>query len=248
MRRKNLYREICDRVGSIFLNLFTAHGTIMVNPLSFCFISAILFLGSCQDDCPNITCTESNTVIAPSAIKDYFVFKKGSYWIYRNTVTSERDCVYVHEFRRQVYQPSDNEVCVSKCYEDFFQSVYSVKYGRSNLQVRALPRESKDSNQEIFCVNETDYSVDVHYPVIRFYSIGTSYHNLLSSGAEWTYLDSMMINGKTYYNVQKFQYGSTFDKDDYLRSASYAKHTGMIRFKRKDGTEWELVEYYISPD
>src|SRR4051812_32716322 len=63
--------------------------------LGLLFISLIT-LYTCRND-NNLVCTDKNTVKLCQAAKDFFFFKKGSWWVYKEQLTGVTDSVWVSE-------------------------------------------------------------------------------------------------------------------------------------------------------
>jgi hypothetical protein len=206
------------------------------------FTSLLLLLQavSCKrPDDKKLDCN-NNTMQLPQMAKDYFLFKDGSYWLYKNTITQEKDSFYVIDFRdftgnNNIFKYGNN---LNKCYEGYDYKLFSIKFKRLDIGIGPL---EPDNNTPF--KNQTFFLTQTSFQKITF--IGDS---LLRSdfvlGSTINLLDSLGVSGKFYYNI--ISQTNTNLGIDYAKVSYYAKNIGLIKFTTNDNQTYELIKYHIN--
>jgi hypothetical protein len=215
----------------------------------------ILFNTGCKDCNKDGSCDEEYYRKTFGEMKSYFWAKEGSYWIYKNTQTGDLDtqtCTSFYfdsikvrgTFNNTKYKVLEYDKLARTTYSSFnmtFISDESINVSpdsRSfNNGVNKIDRSTSSSN---------GYITAFMHPFIDGYGSSTG-----SSITRFIGLDSTLsIQGKTYYNVAKFE----LDEDDiWYNNANYpntvyywAKDVGLIkRWNKTDNYSWELMQYNI---
>jgi len=219
--------------------------------------SAIALLGmsvSCKNKNPQPSkgfCTLNPGQCEPTtAAKDYFLFKMGSWWVYEEETTHERDSVYVTEYSDDPASP------------DFDARMFSVN---QNYYYHYFPVISISSE----CTNSTISSEKCIYIKSSKYFpndfIGEStcffiqhYKSAETPVANFEYLDDKLhvIEVYTTYQTAYFTFPKTvqfFEDHNQLEHQSptnhfYAKGIGLVRKEILDSNQvWNLVDYHIEP-
>ena len=188
-------------------------------------------------------CTAENTIPFPEDALDRFYFKTGTYWVYKELSTGNQDTIRVKETIKNtdpVNEKVFGEYKTEKCYELYTMTIQSDLYGKYLRHLELLlPYDGFDYDKESFRITEIwaqefSYKADI---------TGNVYRELNGDGNSVTLLDSLVTPDTTYKNVLFIK-----KKDghwDYLDEAWYVKGPGLVKYKRKDGTEWELVKSEI---
>ena len=95
-------------------------------------LSLPLILSTCKKsgDSATITCTDSNTVMAPQVAKDYLAFKPGTWWVYEDLVNNSFDSLWVGEntSEKRYYNNSSMGTKFSFCAEVNITKIYNKDY------------------------------------------------------------------------------------------------------------------------
>jgi len=169
-----------------------------------------------------ISCRKPTTYNMPQDLKDYCMFPVGSWWVYEDSISGEKDSIVLME--QNIYFPYSN----NKTY--YFESL-DEKFYFSNTN----------------SINGSLCEVYITSPLTYVYIRGRSMYYSTDEGftgkidVKIEYLDSLNINNTTYYNIKIF--------DVYNRkSISYwAKNIGIVKLVDKEYNKiWELKTYNIN--
>jgi len=173
--------------------------------------------------------------------KDFFVFKKGSWWLYENDLTLERDCLYIEKSFFDLKMPSNNGY-------------------KSDLVLTSY--NSKDSS---FYGDATCFSNIGEKTFVRNYII---YHNnLISNYYEFplAFTDTLfqknrndtiyiidnkifILDDKLHNEIKSFGYINNINISTFIREVVIERNIGLTRFHLKNDTSvisLRLVDYNI---
>ncbi len=184
----------------------------------------------------------------PQIMKDYFLFKDSSYWIYKDTATGALDSFWVLDYEKQSYWPY-KEAGTRKCpcYEIFnykikrnsiskTQEIYLQSYYRN------LGKEKETYNAKfILRANNSVHKNEERFTTIGYDSI---WNETPVEGGYIYKLSKIEVNSVTYNDIQ-FLYYPNPNPYDWVRRIYYAKYIGAIKFEDEDGRVWELVNYKV---
>jgi hypothetical protein len=220
-------------------------------------ISIMILLGmgvSCKDKKPSgSSCTDPNFCQSVLAAKDFFVFKIGSWWVYEEETSHERDSMYVTQ---SVNSTSDYhfDVRIKSALTDYEYRYWPEYYGTNNgcsptgpvtkrcLLVRREKGKFQDNLGESFVF------------FVRYFE-----GDFIYSGANPLVCPNNTVSiGKIYdnYTVSAETFGRTVRIDelcDYAEGRQptkfyYSKNIGIIRKELIDSNQvWNLVNYHIEP-
>jgi hypothetical protein len=191
------------------------------------------------DECAEIT-----------GVKDYFCFKEGSWWVYEEETSGERDSVYVtnqlndpnsYYFRTETYS-SHNQ------YEFNYWSFGGVKdAGMINKADNSLLIKISKTNPGDFVAESYCF---IYYPskgdrVASYGGYPANYNNQL---VVKEFVSTMSVESDTFINVVNMTEEHTASENNQPTSKFYAESVGMIRKELLDSNEvWNLVDYNIQP-
>ena len=177
----------------------------------------------------------------PPEVEPYFLFRKGSYWIYEETGSSKIDSVYL--FRSQIIR-MDGEEDFGYNYELYLSGFHRSSTGDS---VRGYGQPFF-SDEKIWMYEEEYLSTDSPGSAATFLSplmVGEVH----SFGGDFglTYesiADSMVLSNETFYAVMVFRQTATKSLN-HTERIYYAKNVGVIKRELFNGEVWELKKYFI---
>jgi len=188
-------------------------------------------------------------------LKSYLWSKAGSYWIYKNTKTGDLDTQVCNGFRYDSTTVKGTE-SYSKHITIFYDYLSKSYYSSFTKKTFYYNSGYKFPNATTLYLENNKITLDgngsVITPLVYPFIIGTGSDNG-SSITTYKGMDStLIIQGKTYFNVAKFE----IDKDDIweeklncIRSNNiyyWAKDVGLVKKESKTCTySWELIKYNI---
>lgn len=217
----------------------------------------VLLLYACGNkDCHDTgTCPPEHYFKSMGEAKDYLWAKPGSYWIYRNTKTGDLDTVtckvfYFDTIRKEGTEDYSLNVTIE--YEFMFRGLYSTfspySYTETTTPYSANSRPV-NTIRTILTRECTDGLIECFfYPFEPGVHAGTGSMYCSYTGMDSTYA----LQGKTYYNVAKFD----LDSDDIGEPKLSCEHAHTIYYWAKDvglikkevltcNYNWELIDYNI---
>ena len=169
-------------------------------------------------------------------MKEYSVFKSGSYWVFINDINGRTDSCYIEKpakftFIQKDYPNVDSiwEYCGIFYGGNFIYGTWIDNnfYGIGLNSGTGNPCLSKDNFQPGFT-----YSFNANH-ILR----------------NMTFYDSIVINGNSFYSVMVTQYLSYVEFNDTIKYTYYlGKNIGLIQYNRKEknsDTTWSLQRYKI---
>ncbi|MDP2174456.1 MAG: hypothetical protein Q8K70_00955, partial [Bacteroidota bacterium] len=156
-------------------------------------------------------------------------FKRGTWWVYENSLTQARDCVYVTRtdtaFARVKHQKSkDGDPYYHYVDYTAFQSFMYSTYNKCNFQINDFAGVGTgsfdyDLQKSYSCNLPHNYTSTVivfNYPFIKEYGVNMKY-------------DSLTVKNKTYYNVVVFE--NTRESDHSLIPMNDRNYNGASKLK-----------------
>ena len=196
----------------------------------------ILFCTNCNQ-CETTQCTDGNTEDKISnVIKKYFYFKVGTWWVYENEISFERDSIYVVEGKYEKFFISEACKCDERIYVRSGTSVDDSLIYTSNClgdpNVFFVRKKSGSSFKELTYrfIEQDDTSLKLE-----------NQHNGII-----TFLPSYKGINEEFKEVYRCFYHKALT--DYLSDSYFAPNIGLIRFRYKegDGSYWDLVKYHVN--
>ena len=187
----------------------------------------------------------------PQQMLDYGYFKKGTYWIYEDTVSKAMDSVYVFEDYYIIDTlPKENTYGLETgIYDEFFVNTHSSHF---NVDYDYLCNSSQTVDYKSYSIARGKNVVQGETRCFRyifeknklFYAYGS---NLLGDTVicvQCNYSES--INGKLFTRIAKFYQARNFIEDDSKTYFSFSCNIGIIKkeiIKRNE--YWILIRYNI---
>ena len=213
------------------------------------FTSLLLLLQavSCKrPDDKKLDCN-NNTMQLPQMAKDYFLFKDGSYWVYKNTITQQQDSFYVTDFKNLTGDNTQYKYgnTLKRCYEMYeYKMKGNLIGGMKCVSYPNFPNNDLQFATQTFFIDEYNNKI-TGQQYSKFTFIGDS---LLRSdfvlGSTINLLDSLGVSGKFYYNIISQRNANL--GIDYAKVSYYAKNIGLIKFTTNDNQTYELIKYHIN--
>lgn len=216
-------------------------------------LTIALIVASCKKEkTPYETCPDSGSANCENVqnIKNFFYFKVGSWWVYEEETSGERDSIYVTEASEDP-NTYNFDVRMYSTYEDYYYHYWPVYALTSNCpdngtictQCLTVMR-SKYKPGDFVAEEECFYFV----PKVGFKAVNYNVHctnNML-----------MIEQGFDSININQIQLLRTFVlKEDCTSSQGnqktrfyYSENCGVSKKELLDSSQiWNLVNYYIQP-
>lgn len=185
--------------------------------------------------------------------KDYFAFKVGSWWVYEEETTLERDSVYVTEsyIDEGGY---DFNVRMFSTYQDFYYHYWPTFM--SNLNGCSI--YSAVSKRCLF-INRSKYQFGNVLGESKCFFIKYYIGDFIYSGSDMTYCPDNKVIFENIYNefvIDTFNFSKTIKIHElcsYIDGKQptnyyYSKGIGIIKKEFLDSNQvWNLVNYHIEP-
>jgi hypothetical protein len=212
------------------------------------FTSLLLLLQavSCKSpDDKKLDCN-NNTMQLPQMAKDYFLFKDGSYWVYKNTITQQQDFFYVSDFKNLTGDNSQYKYGnkLKRCYEFYsykLSTTIGITIGIGILP--SFPNNDLSFQNQPFFINETNSITGQLYPKAEFVGDSLYRTNYVLDGIVMI-IDTIEIDTQTFNNVLYFN--NPNGGINYVTDSYYAKNIGLIKFTTNDNQTYELIKYHIN--
>jgi hypothetical protein len=202
------------------------------------FTLTFAFWGCGPDDSDRLSsCENASIVYLPEEVKDYFNFNVGTYWIYRDSLSSLEDSIWVRTSTLEV----DVEPQLKKiCWENYYCSYSSLIYGR--WLCRCIFNNPYASNKLIdIGFSNTDDNTDI----ARFEYINEAFVSSTAEGGIVSMVDSILVRGELYKNILYLNYPNDTRQAEYYKKAYYSPHLGLVKCITRNGRVWELVRFNI---
>lgn len=190
-------------------------------------------------------CTESNTVKFPKDAVSRFYFKDSSYWVYKDSLTIEKDSVWVMKSSDESRNKFEDVNLKNKCYQ-YLGVELNTSSGKIN-RISFRPNDVNDNlnnpiDNEAFRI-EFMYSQLNFNKVYRFFILGQNYDTINEEDGHISFISGYDFNGKSIDSVLLVE--NPLSNFDIYSKVWYAKNLGMIKYKLKNGSVWELKNYKI---
>ncbi|MFT4662626.1 MAG: hypothetical protein ACI8XB_002917 [Patiriisocius sp.] len=197
----------------------------------------------CVTDCPESNCEDIQ------GVKDYFAFKVGSWWVYEEETSGERDSVYVTEYAND--PTSYNfDMRVYSTYQDFYYHFYpTFSYGSSQCSESGITCSScvqvKRSKYQIgnvignahcfFFINKIGESMYTYSSAIN--------NNKITIELKY---DDFQLGQLTFNKTIKIGELNTHVEGQQPTNHFYSEGIGLIKKELLDSNQvWNLVDYHI---
>ncbi len=225
----------------------------MKHTLLFAFCSLLLIAASCKDKknkksyCTNNP-SECQSVLAA---KDFFLFKEGSWWVYEEETSHERDSMYVTQYLNSSGYDFDMRVKSALTgYEYHFSPFYAggnQSCSESNaiadkcLYVNRTKGQMGDYVGEGYCFFVNTIKGDWAYITGNIYFEN---NKIIVENSYNEYAVGFLTFGRTY----KIHELNTRIEGIQPTNHFYSKNVGLIRKELLDSNQvWNLVSYHIQP-
>lgn len=212
--------------------------------------SSFLVITSCKKDKPAepTPCTTCQKV---TEAKDYFAFKVGSWWVYEEETSLERDSVYVTE---STIDPSgyNFDVRMFSIYNDFYYHYWPTYMGNISECSETSPVSKK-----CLYVNRSKYQfgnvIGDNYCFIVSYKVGVFESEFNVCLPENKIVvedikDEFSIGQLNFEKTIKIHELSTFIENCQPTNHYFSKGVGLVRKELIDSNQvWNLVNYHIEP-
>ncbi|MHB1277623.1 MAG: hypothetical protein ACYC1Q_04430 [Bacteroidia bacterium] len=215
-------------------------------PMFTCLVFPML--QSCgTPDTPDYECTPDITVPFPQDALDRFYFKTGTWWVYEEINNpGMEDSVWVENSyaTSEIADPKDyGRTKTKKCYDYHHIEIRSDQFGllACNFRIGAVV-EGFDYDSEFFEVTKTgEMANNITTCIVSL--DGNTYRTENCNKNLVSFEDSLVVKGNLFTNALKI----TKDKGvmDFLDAAYYVRNVGLVKYKRSDSSEWELIRYSI---
>jgi hypothetical protein len=183
----------------------------------------------------------------------YIKFEPGSYWVYENDQTGERDSIVMQWYNSQMLH---FEGRTRDYYREHIQFQWRGNSGTydfitSHLFVDLTPQEQ--FNKSIRRWNLATHKVTGTSTMIYFpldYNVGGS---VSGQRVELKRYDSLQVKGQWYFDVAEFEVSNDWIWDSKPTKYFWAKHVGLIKREKyahwtNEYTEgWHLIRYQVTP-
>lgn len=197
-----------------------------------------------------INCDSVNTVLIPEDMKARFYFKEGTYWIYKNLTNGEIDSVWVYLSNNGIGPINDKiyDKGLNKCYEVFYFETYNLEYYKKGKYyemygILRYPKDGINPSNELFGIQHLS-PINNHRACYHAHIIGNVYQ---FESDEMEFIDSLVTSDSlSFKDILHISYPDGSNHCIYS-GMYYAKHIGLVRFKKSsDQSIWELIRYKIN--
>lgn len=187
----------------------------------------------------------------PQLMKDYFMFKDSSYWIYQDSISGDIDSFWVTDFKR-----FDNEW---PYYETGTKNTPCYEFIRYDIKRKLYPKlKERVYLNGIYQRNNLE-NLTSYYNTHELSYLGSNIKNARritsyrrdSIRSETYYEDGFVIKLTNYklrnfvFDNVLFLYYPNISSDDWVRKIYYSKNIGVIKFEDEYDKVWELIRYKI---
>ncbi|MFA9213374.1 MAG: hypothetical protein ACEQSR_05950 [Candidatus Methylacidiphilales bacterium] len=210
-------------------------------PIISLLFLAIIFFNGCKE---KFECSSNNEVPIPQIMKDYFYYKQGTWWVYKNVKNNTYDSMWVWQRSSNYYQGNGGEGFgrTDKCYERIVMSIDQrggdsvSKFSMWNLSNFVV----NNNNRFGFGVFGRNISTTANWDLDLFFTnIELEKYNPVRQISS-VYKESESVQNKNYNNLIEVV-GS-----NQVHYWLFSKHIGLIKYVDLDSNQWELVKYNVS--
>ena len=207
----------------------------------------------CKDKDPKPSTGECTTCQSVLEAKDYFLFKVGSWWVYEEETTHERDSMYVTEANNDLgsYGFDIRIKSALTDYEYHYWPVYNQAVKGCSL-IKPVSKRCLYISRSKYTFQDFQGESDVFF--VR-YIVG----DYMNTGSDMNYcpnnkitvgsiLDTLILPNNTFQNVVRIDEDCSFVEGKQPTKFYYSKGIGIVRKEFIDSNQvWNLVNYYIAP-
>ena len=185
---------------------------------------------------------------APQALKDYIVFKPGTYWIYKDSTSGVVDSVFVTDFieGHDTLYPSH---AASGIYEWFQVNTHSALDGYDYYY--------KFNADDIYHIANTLYAVNREklkpgdyvgtiYCFISPFTIGLTAYTVYDVTTVSNYYSGITIGSHLFPEVVKIHETRNVTEEQQVTNFYFSKNIGIVRKELVDSSKvWNIERYFI---
>lgn len=211
--------------------------------LSIIVLSAYLCITACSDMAIKTREHEDNKAIVQSELLDYFYFKTGSYWIYKEKESDTRDSVWVYAdqltFEDNPEQTRNGSIYFQEGFSHL-KDVYYADRGKSDgFILRYFSSDNVAGKHQSLLKEMRDGKAFYDRQAIRAECRDNTFTKLNDkSNLQYIKLAELQIQGTTYRDVICIQ---SKNPADWNKKSYYARHVGLVSMEMEDGKTWELM-------
>jgi hypothetical protein len=208
----------------------------------FIISTLFVFIMSCSGIKPK----PMKKVLFSDDFRAYTQFEIGSYWIYVDSVSNERDTVTMYsKWKDTITYPNSNVCKIEAASDDIKRSFYK-DHGTLGTDLLCESYQAYGLYPApIFFSNNTQYGVDATFKeTVPGDTLGNG--NVQGNTIYEQYIDSLNTLGKTYYKIRVFYQDAFSNKTFYPIRGYWARDIGLIRKETSDGRIWLLESYHIN--
>ena len=190
---------------------------------------------SCKDDPKPEFFVDQDT-------KDYCVFNKGSWWIYEEEVSTDKDCVWVAESNEKKID-SDHLRTIRNGKQ---MVLFSTLWNKQNVKITCWGGGGTGDPE----INRFEESLSFPLALndFTFYSVlDTTIFFEPFSGYQIRLFNKIInynLNGKQFEDVRIFSVNKGLHQY-WQKKIYWARHIGKLRYEKGDGTIWNLINYKV---
>lgn len=214
----------------------------------FIIISILLNMSPGCDGCKKQPKNCNGYVAYPYKMKDYFMFKDSSYWIYQDSISGDIDSFWVNNFKKvDIWPYKLAGTRKSPCYEIIEYRIYrKLNSNYEEVELSSSFSNNGAENERFYVDYYLRNDSNILKYETRFASDGydaIDQDTLDLKGYNVKY-KSIVVNNKTYNDVI-FHYEPYYYSGHWIRNIYYAKNIGAIKFKDADGRVWKLIRHKV---
>lgn len=210
--------------------------------------SGVFILNSCNKDD-----FEPKDWPIPQEVLDYYYFPTGSYWVFENDKTGEKDTLAVTKRRKYWIDGSrgdryeQGDVFISSSLDGYTYQYYVMTQGSAGC----IRDGANHPCYGIYCskFKSGDYvgeSLSFAYPFQKNYSGFASAPTYNSTFVVDSFIDSIVINGDSFFKLLLISVKSSVVNQKKDTKYYWAKGAGIVQKENfTDGEIWNLINYKI---
>lgn len=191
----------------------------------------VYFISSCKED---FECKNENTVPIPQFMKDFFYYKQGTWWVYKNIKTNTYDSMWLSQNSTHNSRGGDGDFgSKDKCYDYTMMGIDHI--GKAGFMKWDLASAIVDNNNRFcFTIYGQNPVTTVNWGLTLFFT-----NNILETSGSHpsVYKDSIVIQNKRYKDLIEVK-GS-----GHIIYWLFAKEAGLIKYIDADSNQWELFNH-----
>jgi hypothetical protein len=215
--------------------------------LSVCGI--LLLVVSCKKD-PVATSTPCTTCQKVTEAKDYFAFKVGTWWVYEEETSLERDSVYVTQ--SSISSGYNFDTYIYSTYQDYYYHFWPL-YINTNVCSETVPVSKKclyvnRAKQKPGDYVGSDYCFFIKYSVGAYETVTGNIYFPNNKIIVEEILSNYQLGSLSFEKTVKIQELSTLVEGIQPTNHYFSKGIGLVRKELIDSNQvWNLVNYHIEP-